>query len=251
MSMVPAMEGELQVPETTMTPQERRTSIEASVMRKKSGHPISQDGPEAIQEEKGEVVGLGMGDVESGDSGQGVQNEGDAGQEGYGEDGDGHGHNVNGNGLTEEELRSSLSPPNHFGHSNSINSSNPPTPSPQSRLLTPSQLHHVTLADEVSSTPIHNAGYGQIKTGTDTTPPSASVSGSEGGTNLTRPPSPVSPLWASELTAGQIAQRKHLAAMREMKEAERRAKENKENQATPKTLTVEEKKVDGMEGEGV
>jgi hypothetical protein len=244
MSMIPAMEGDLQVPEPiAMTPQERRTSIEASVMRKKSGHLTSQqdgqDGPEAIQEEKDEVVGLGIGDVESGNHGDGDDGREDGGQQE---------HDGTENEQIEDDLRSSLSPPNHFGNSNS-NSSNPPTPSPQSRLLTPSQLHHVTLAEEISSTPSHNSGYGQIKIGHDATPPSASTSVSEGGTNITRPPSPITPLWASSLTDGQIAQRKHLAAMREKREAERRAKEGKENLTLATPETVPENKVDDAGGD--
>jgi hypothetical protein len=66
---------------------------------------------------------------------------------------------------------------------------------------------------------------------------------------MTRPPSPITPLWASSLTDGQIAQRKHLAAMREKREAERRAKEGKENLTLATPETVPENKVDDAGGD--
>jgi hypothetical protein len=205
-------------PSEFMTREERRTSIEASVLRKKSGHLICQqdeEGPEAIPEEKeGEVIGLGMGDVlETGnESGQSQEQE-EAGNESSQE------HEQNGNGENGSEgqvddLRSSLSPLQHFGvptsNSGSNFTSNPPTPSPQSRLLTPSHLHNATLVEEMGSSRSSSSAYDNDNDKKIVMPISE---------NGTRPPSPESPLWGSNLTASQLAQRKALAIAREQREA--------------------------------
>jgi hypothetical protein len=215
----------------SMTREERRTSIEASVLRKKSGHPISppddQEGPEAIEEEKeGEVIGLGMGEVlvPEPESGQEQEQHPDTIT---------NGHTGNGDECQEDGLQSSLSPPHHFGIPNSGSgsnfASNPPTPSPQSRLLTPSQLHNTPLAEELGTTRSSSATYenengngGGLHTEIY---PSESVS-VRGGIE-SRQGSPVGHLWTSDLTDDQLAQRKHLAMIRAASEAKLKAKGDK------------------------
>jgi len=214
-----------------ITREERRTSIEASVLRKKSGHLVSppdgQEGPEVIEEEKeGEVVGLGMGEVlgpESGSAQEQEQNQ-DPNTDGHEQE-----HTGNGDESQDDELQSSLSPPHHFGISTSGSgsnfTSNPPTPSPQSRLLTPSQLHSTTLAEEMgtsrSSSSTYENGHEKGEGLHSEMYPSESVGIS------TQQGSPVGHLWTSDLTDDQLAQRKHLAMMRAASEAKAKAKGNK------------------------
>lgn len=250
----PASTDERGSPLESMTREERRTSIEASVLKKKPGHFISpqegEEGPEAIEEEKeGDVVGLGMGEVDA--SGNKEHRQEGQQEESVNDQDDVPGqqeeHNGNGeNGLEsqEDELRSSLSPPQHFGVTNSGSgsnfTSNPPTPSPQSRLLTPSHLHNATLAEEIGSSRSSSAfDNDKRRVSHDETPLSASISVNEvnglqpfstNGGNGTRPATPVNQLWASDLTDDQLAQRKQLAIMREQKlaaDAKRREKGNK------------------------
>jgi hypothetical protein len=237
-----------------ITREERRTSIEASVLRKKSGHLVSppdgQEGPEAIEEEKEEeVVGLGMGEVLAPESESGQEQHQDSNTNGHEQE-----HTGNGDESQDDELQSSLSPPQHFGVSTSGSgsnfTSNPPTPSPQSRLLTPSQLHNVALGEEIgtsrssSSTYDHeNANGGGLH---------SDIYPSESVGITTRQGSPVGHLWTSDLTDDQLAQRKHLALMRAASEAKAKAKGDKVK-ATEVTVeskgNVEEKK-DGEEKQG-
>jgi hypothetical protein len=214
-----------------ITREERRTSIEASVLRKKSGHLVSpsdgQEGPEAIEEEKeGDVVGLGMGEVVIPETESTQEQHQDSNTNGPEQEHDGNG---NGDESQDDDLQSSLSPPQHFGVSTSGSgsnfTSNPPTPSPQSRLLTPSQLHNVTLGEEIgtsrsaSSTYDHENGNGGGL--------HSDIYPSESVGISTRQGSPVGHLWTSDLTDDQLAQRKHLALMRAASEAKAKAKGDK------------------------
>jgi len=234
-----------------ITREERRTSIEASVLRKKSGHLVSppdgQGGPEAIEEEKeGEVVGLGVGDVDAPES-ESVQEQAHTG----------NGEKAsfeNGDESQDDDLQSTLSPPQHFGISTSGSgsnfTSNPPTPSPQSRLLTPSQLHDTSLAEEIgtsrsgsSTYDVENGNGGGLHTDIY---PSESVSVHEGIT--TRQGSPVGDLWTSDLTDDQLAQRKHLAMMRAASEAKEKAKGSK-IKATEAKVELKGNEVEKKDGE--
>lgn len=250
--MSTSMGGPGPIDETeAITREERRTSIEASVLRKKSGHllspPDGQEGPEVIEEEKqGEVVGLGMGDVLAPEPDstqeQDQQHDSTANEEEQEHTGDG-------DESLEDELQSSLSPPRHFGNSTSGSgsnfTSNPPTPSPQSRLLTPSQLHNVTLAEDMGASRSGSSTYdheNRNKGGNHSDIyPSESVSVHEGLS--TRQGSPVDHLWTSDLTDDQLAQRKHLAMMRAASEAKSKAREDKAKEIDVKTDT----KVQGEE----
>jgi hypothetical protein len=169
--------------------QERRTSIEASVLRKK----IPELGAEVSIEEEEESTGEGV--------------------EGVGER-----EIVEGLGMGAmpmrhqqgEGWRSSLSPPDtdtdagedsQPGSGNQYSLSNPPTPSPQSRLLTPSQLHQDPHLEDIPSSRISEA--------------SGSISGSAGGGKV---------LWGAELTPGQLKQRYHLQALRQQQKEVEEAK---------------------------
>lgn len=173
--------------------QERRTSIEASVLRKKIPElgaeiPIAEEeegsglDEQVVQGEEGVVEGLGMGamTMRLGHMGEG-----------------------------EGEWRSSLSPPETDIEGAGTRSSNPPTPSPQSRLLTPSQLH---------PEPLPPGEDGRVSEA------SGSVSGSgNGGAKV---------LWGAELTPGQLKQRMHLAAMRQQRREEEEARAVREAEGT-------------------
>jgi hypothetical protein len=238
-----------------ITREERRTSIEASVLRKKSGHLVSppdgQEGPEAIEEEQeGEVVGLGMGEVVAPESksGQEQAQQKDSNTNGHEQE-----HNGNGESL-DDELQSSLSPPQHFGISTSGSgsnfTSNPPTPSPQSRLLTPSQLHNIALGEEIGTSRSGSSTYDHENGNGGGLHPDIYPSESVGIS--TRQGSPVSHLWTSDLTDDQLAQRKHLAMMRAASEAKAKAKGDKVK-ATEVTIESKgngEEKKDGEEKQG-
>jgi hypothetical protein len=201
-------------------PQDRRASIEASVMRKVSGHLLcaQDDDPktDVIAEEKeGEVIDLGE-DFDNGHDQDHVRENG-----------------VNGSG--DVDPRSSLSPPSQSSNlSTGLSvSSNPPSPSPQSRLLTPSQLNNINILDDTSFVQSGGSAHGKRQFSGDDAVSNASGAEANGGGSLpvTRPVSPVKPLWASDLTAGQLAQRMRLAALREQREAAQKALKESEGAA--------------------
>lgn len=176
-------------PAAVMSAEERRTSIEASVMRKKNpeGTGTEVHGPIREQEEEG---GEEIDDKGDGTVGLGMGLPLTAASEGQDE-------------SQHQGWRASLSPPDQGigtgtsnGTDNGQSSSNPPTPSPQSRLLTPSQLHQ----DPSGSTDEDNCSNSNSITNS---------AASNSGTGATKP------LWGAEVTASQLKQRMHLAALRQ------------------------------------
>jgi len=228
-----------------MSREARRSSIEASVLRKKSGHFVSsQEGPEVIAEEKeGEVIGLGMGEVVGQELGSTQEHELQSRAEGQEQEETGDGDGEGDSEHQEDESRSSLSPPHHFGNTNytsnsgSTFTSNPPTPSPQSRLLTPSHLPNIPLAEEMGSSRSSSSAY---DVDTDKRRVSLSSSAISEG-NAVRPESPTGPLWVSDLNPGQLAQRKALAARREQRELAATKKKEKGERAAKMEFEAEGK----------